>query len=220
MIKKREHKLMVAEFESALRSTNRDGIEELIKWIQSTDFYIAPARTAHGCAYPGGLLKHSLNVYHLLLHKLSPRPGSVWKGISTDPDISSDSIVIVSLLHDLCKTGLFRVEKFNKKTYDPEKIKKANSWDVKKDRDGLFVWESVPGYKIDEKIPLGYGEKSVILALKYIRLTDSEIYAIRWHRGALDTDSNREIGDVFANVPLALALYEADLEATFILDAQ
>lgn len=55
-----------AEFLNLLRSTNRDGIENLIEWLESTDFFTAPASTKYHGAYPGGLLQHSINVYNRL----------------------------------------------------------------------------------------------------------------------------------------------------------
>jgi len=218
MITRKEQRMLVTEFEAALMATEREGVENLLNWIRESDFYRAPARTAHGCAFPGGLLKHTINVYHLLKEKLMPGGDLAWKKVAGDPAITSDTIAIVALLHDLCKTGIFVPARVNRKNYEESVVKKANPWEIKKDKDGYYIWEAVPGYKIDETIPLGKGEKSVILALRYIKLTEQEIYAIRWHRGALDADSNYEIGNVFASVPLAMALYEADLEATFLLD--
>lgn len=53
-------------FIELLRSTKREGIEELIAWLETTDFYIAPASTRFHGNYEGGLLEHSLNVYDLL----------------------------------------------------------------------------------------------------------------------------------------------------------
>lgn len=40
----------------------RPGADKLLEWLKSTDFFTAPARTRFHGAYPGGLVKHSLNV--------------------------------------------------------------------------------------------------------------------------------------------------------------
>lgn len=46
---------------------NREYADNLLGWLEyETDFFTAPASTRHHGAYPGGLLEHSLNVYHRL----------------------------------------------------------------------------------------------------------------------------------------------------------
>ena len=45
----------------------RPGADKLLEWLKSTDFFTAPASTRFHGAYPGGLVKHSLNVYYALL---------------------------------------------------------------------------------------------------------------------------------------------------------
>ena len=57
---------MKEEFLNLLRSVKREGIDDLIRFIESTDFFTAPASTRFHGNYEGGLLEHSLNVYHLL----------------------------------------------------------------------------------------------------------------------------------------------------------
>ena len=54
---------MKEEFIELLKSTNRDGIDKLLAWIEKSDFYKAPASTRFHGSYEGGLLEHSLNVY-------------------------------------------------------------------------------------------------------------------------------------------------------------
>ena len=44
----------------------RDGIEELLKWLEGTDFFTAPASTRFHGNYEGGLCEHSLNVHREL----------------------------------------------------------------------------------------------------------------------------------------------------------
>ena len=40
-------------FDMALRDTKREGIEDLIKYLESTDFYTAPASSRFHCDYEG-----------------------------------------------------------------------------------------------------------------------------------------------------------------------
>ncbi len=41
----------------------------------------------------------------------------------------------------------------------------------------------VPYYTVDDTIPYGHGEKSVMMLTEYMKLTSEEKYAIRWHMG-------------------------------------
>ena len=47
----------------------RDGAQELLSWMETTDFFVAPASTKYHCACHEGLLKHSLNVYKVMMDK-------------------------------------------------------------------------------------------------------------------------------------------------------
>ena len=47
----------------------REGVEDLKKWIEDSDFFTAPASTRYHGAVEGGLLHHTINVY-LQLRKL------------------------------------------------------------------------------------------------------------------------------------------------------
>jgi len=80
-----------------LKSTKREGIERLIDNMESNGFFESPASTKfHGC-YTGGLAKHSMNVYKYL-NKLVVR---------YKIEISPESVIIATLLHDLCKIGAY-----------------------------------------------------------------------------------------------------------------
>ena len=61
---------MKDKFIQLLRSTNRAGIEDLISFIEKTDFYTAPASTRFHGSYEGGLLEHSMKVYEILKSKV------------------------------------------------------------------------------------------------------------------------------------------------------
>ena len=57
---------MKEEFLMLLRSVNREGMDELINFIEKSDFFKAPASTRFHGSNEGGLLEHSLNVYKIL----------------------------------------------------------------------------------------------------------------------------------------------------------
>ena len=93
---------MKEEFLKLLRSVKRDGIEDLIKFIESTDFFTAPASTRFHGDYEGGLVAHSLKVYEILKEKVV--------NASIKIDVSEDTIKIVALLHDICNIIQLMIE--------------------------------------------------------------------------------------------------------------
>jgi len=207
----------IMKFENLLLGTGREGMDRLVNYIKnSTDFYVAPASTRFHLACEGGLLQHSLNVYECLQAK---RNSPVWaKVLENTPD---DSLIIVALLHDLCKANFYVESSKNQKTYDPVKVAAAEKWQVKHDAQGDFIWESVKTYQIDDKLPLGHGEKSVMLAQEFIHLHMPEVMAIRWHMGFTEEKSQyASVGDAMEKYPLVLAMHEADLEASKLLEVE
>ena len=199
----------ISRFESLLGSVQRNGITNLLKYIQTmTDFYRAPASTRFHLSCEGGLLQHSLNVYDCLCAK---KENPIWKDILTA--IPDDSLILIALLHDLCKTNFYVEGTKNQKTYDPEKVAAAASWQRKHDSMGDFIWETVKTYQVEDHLPLGHGEKSVMLLQWFISLTVQEVMAIRWHMGFSEEKVNYQaVGQAFETYPVTLALHEADLE--------
>ncbi len=184
-------------FDEMLLSTEREGVDKLIAYLHTTDFYSAPASTRFHMSCPGGLLKHSLNVAELLLSKFSDDK-EPWG----DMGVTKETIIIVALCHDLCKANFYKVEMRNRKN---EK----------------GAWEQYPFYVIDDQSPYGHGEKSAMIAANFIKLSAEERYAIRWHMGFSEPQSNYQyVGKAMEKYPLVLALNEADLEATYILESE
>lgn len=196
----------IQRFEQLLMATNRAGIENLLEFIRKSDFYTAPASTKFHMSCEGGLLQHSLNVYDALVAKVENNP--IWK-----KEFNSASLAITALLHDLCKTYFYVSEVKNRKVY------KENG--SKMDSNGRYDWESYMGYTIEDQFPYGHGEKSVMMTEQFIRLTAEERYAIRWHMGFSEPKENwNYLGKTYEKYPLALALSEADLEATYLLEKE
>ena len=180
---------MKEEFIDLLKNTKREGIEKLIDFLEKTDFFEAPASTRFHGNYKGGLLEHSMKVYEILKEKV--------KKSTIEMEISQDTIIISALLHDVCKANFYKVDYRNAKN-------------------DLGVWEKVPYYTVDDQIPYGHGEKSVMMISEFIKLLPEEKYAIRWHMGFTEPkELYGTIGSAYKKYPLALLLYEADLEATY-----
>ena len=165
-----DKKEMKEEFLQLLRSTEREGVEDLIEALEEMGFFTAPASANHHLNVEGGLLEHSLNTCKAALaiyEGLKPLDASVEK------EVRRDSIILSSLLHDICKSDIYKRS-------------------VKKRKNNVGQWEDVEGYSVSYKnFPMGHGEKSVILLLcNGLSLYDDEMLAIRWHMGAWGINMN------------------------------
>ena len=69
-----------------LRSTNRDGIENVIALLEKSNYFTVPCHSHH--KYTGGMADHALETL-----KIAQRMAG---------DVSQDSLIICCLLHDLC----------------------------------------------------------------------------------------------------------------------
>lgn len=154
------------EFIKLLRATKRQGINECIDELEALGFFEAPASTKFHLNEAGGLLQHSLNVCHVAL---KVRESMLSLDDSLRELLPRESVIIASLLHDVCKADVY------KKT-------------MKRQKNQFGIWTDVPGYDVDySNFPLGHGEKSVIVLLRNgLELTNDEIMAIRWHMQAWD----------------------------------
>lgn len=175
----------------------REGADKLLEYLCSkhSDFFTAPASTRFHGNYEGGLVEHSLNVYHCLKDYLSRNRVKEIYGL----EYSEESIAIAALLHDLCKINCYK-----------------KSFRNVKDENG--VWQKVPSYEYDDKLPYGHGEKSVYIITGFMKLTREESFAIRYHMGFSGTEDIRNVGASFEQFPLSFALCTADMEATYFLE--
>lgn len=159
------------QFIELLKSTARDGMDYVIEDLEHDGFFEAPASAGHHLNVAGGLCEHSLNVCRAAL--------MIWEGMKQlDPasmnSLKRESVIIASLLHDVCKTDIYH------RTVKKRKNKTTG------------LWEDSEGYAISyKKFPMGHGEKSVIqLLLSGLDLHDDEMLAIRWHMGAFGLNFN------------------------------
>ena len=127
----------INRFEQLMSKVKREGVDQLMAFIRKSDFYTAPASTKYHLSIEGGLLQHSLNVYDCLVAKKSD---PVWREILETA--GDESLIISTLLHDLCKTYFYTKGTKNQKSYDPGKVAAAEKWQVKHDNGGDFIiWE-------------------------------------------------------------------------------
>ena len=188
-----------------LRSTGREGVETIISELEDSGFFEAPASANHHLNCIGGLLQHSLNVCETAL---AIRSALEEKGQMYVHGVPRDSVIIASLLHDVCKSDIYKEALVNKRSIDGK-------------------WEKVPGYVVDcEDLPVGHGEKSVIMLLLWgLKMTRDEILAIRWHMHAWDLafqsyEQKMNIEKARETAPLCVLVQCADGMSAGIIEAK
>lgn len=174
-------------FKNYFSYINRPGAADLLQWIESNGFFEAPASKRHHGARPGGLAEHSINVFRRLL-RLNKEEAQRQQ----PPQYDLETLAICGLLHDLCKIDAYRQQEATEGQEKPE-------------------------YKLTRNFPAGHGEKSVILILQFMHLTQDEILAIRWHMGQYDfyaRGGGYDLDNAFRQCKLAVMLHLADMMAT------
>ena len=126
------------EIVNLLKSTGRENIDVLIDWMRKNNFFSAPASVVHHNNVKGGLARHSLDVFHeaVKLNKTAKLP--------------LNSIILCSLLHDICKSDQYGFDEQCKPISYKEKLKKGHG------RRSLFIVTR------GCKVPLNYYEELAI----------------------------------------------------------
>ena len=173
----------------------REGLENLLFYLESgTDFFTAPSSTLFHGNIFGGLAEHSWNVYTLLKEKVA----------RFEVKATPATVAICGLLHDINKSLFYKRGK--------KWVKDNGQWLEKE------IW------MVDDKFSAGHGEKSVFLLQNFIKLTQEEMLAIRWHMASYEPGIhfNYPSGFPFRQAckeyPLVTILGTADLEATHLLE--
>lgn len=197
----------IARFERELGKVQRPGMDKLLEYIRKSDFYTAPASTKYHLAAPGGLLQHSLNVLDALRGLLvRDETGEGWLytvGGTTVATIPEDSVTVMALLHDICKTHFYGTSTRNQKN------------------DATGKWEKVPFYTVNDMMPLGHGPKSAMIIKQYTTLTSQELYAI-WHHMGMNGnyENDNAVGKSIEMYPAVLALQTADMMASRFMEGE
>ncbi|WP_297243302.1 HD domain-containing protein [uncultured Prevotella sp.] len=191
------------EFVKLLKSTGREGVDDVIEELERLGFFSAPASAGHHLNVEGGLVQHSLNTCKAAF--------AIWEGMkalepSLDTEVKKESIIISALLHDVCKADIYKRS-------------------VKKRKNKLGQWEDCEGYKVSYKdFPMGHGEKSlVVILLSGLELYDGEMLAIRWHMGAWGLNQNsfedvRNYDTAQKEYPLVAIIHAADVMAANVME--
>lgn len=186
----------------------REGIDKVLAWLESTDFYTAPASTQYHLSVEGGLCQHSLNVFDRLVglcgyyYNTTPDETAIFGGQSLDDEgtFSMENIAIVALFHDICKANCY-VRDFKNVKVDGK-------------------WTQVEYWKWNEQFVYGHGTKSVYILQQFMRLYIDEAQAIRFHMGGREDQLSDSYDRLFAQVydksKLAVLLHMADMAAVWL----
>ena len=167
--------------------------DRLISFMENeTTWLIAPASTKYHLCKESGLLEHCVNVAESML--------KIREALA--PDISEESCVIVSLVHDLGKVGM---------PGNPQYL--INEPTDKQQQSG---YKLDPPYRFNKNLTyLSVPVRSLYLASKHIDLTEEEVQAIVYHDGQY-VDDNRSVAT--HEEPLTLLLQYADSWSGFVLE--
>jgi len=87
------------EILKALKSVDRPGMEDVVEFLITRNFFKCPASTKFHGNYEGGLAEHSLNVCKNFTELL--------EATNLLEEVPADTIIISTILHDICKVGAY-----------------------------------------------------------------------------------------------------------------
>jgi len=178
-------------YRELLRSTYKTGIEDLINYLDNNGFFEQPASTQYHLSRPSGLLEHSLNVYGLMMEHYTE---------SAKFEMTQNDIILVSLLHDIGKMGWNNQPGYLENTLKSGKLS-----------------ESKPYVRNSDLIQMQHQDLSLLIACKFINLTDNQMVAIKYHNG-MYTPDGRDISG--KETPLMILLHFCDMWASRVTEVE
>ena len=195
---------MKDRIESLLLSTEREGMENLLTWMRENGFYESSCSGGNHLAKEGGLAEHSLNVFSLMY---SIRNEGI---LGNNFGMSTESIIICGLLHDLGKCG-----DHGKPGYVPNMLKGRAT---KANPDPEPQQSKSKPFKVNADLfPIDHEVRSVKIASKFIELTEEEELAILWHNGLYGNFRYQIQGK---ETPLYMLLHFADMWASRVIERE
>ncbi len=181
---------MKARFIELWQNVKREGVQDLLNWLETTDFYTAPCSTKYHLSREGGLLEHSLNVFDCLAKREA---------------VNIESATITALSHDFCKINFYTQEMRN--------VKENGVWVQKP----FYTIKDQFPYGHGEKSALLLNR---YVKLKTSEFMAIRWHMGGFTPGIQDYSMIQAMGEAFRKYPLAVLLHMADLEATYILENQ
>ena len=188
---------------TALRKTERPGVDDLIEYMDEIGFFTQPASGGNHSNEEGGLAEHSLNVMRMIeKFGVAALGGEGYNAIQ-------DSAVISALLHDLGKCG-----DYGKKMYVPNMIKDGRPTKAEPEQK-YKQSEAKPWKRNPDLLPLDHATRSIKLATLFIDLTEDEEFAIRYHDGLYEPANYGVKGH---ETQLYMLLHWADMWSSRVLE--
>lgn len=190
MAKTLDNKTYVVE---CLKKTNREGIEDLIDYMEEIGFFHAPCSGGNHLCCEFGLVHHTRNVM-----EIAEKMAVCLIGGKNITDDFRNSVIIAAALHDLGKCG-----DFGKANYVPNELKSRElsaTKPYKTNPDLLYV---------DHEI------RSVKIAAMFIDLTEEEEFAILYHNGLYGPLKYSLQGK---ETPLYMIIHWADMWASRVIE--
>lgn len=162
-----------------------DKATAVLDMLDKTEFYTAPASTKYHESFPSGLVYHTLRVVDNIIELRS---------LDKFKTVKLEDAVLVALVHDWCKIGMYESYKKNVKNESGK-------------------WVEVDAYtRKDPMVSLGHGASSMFMASRHFKLSTDQACAIRWHMGTWNVSSNEvdELQHSNETYPLVHMLQFAD----------
>src|SRR6056297_1459399 len=227
---------MKEKFIADLKKTGKNGIEDLLSYLEEIDFYEKPASIRHHLNVTGGLLEHTENVKKEYL-KLNQE---------TNAGIPWENIIIQASLHDLEKCFAYTSEMQHTitdgqnnflrslvrdnmdlyNTYGLDKYVENKEFIISKEyasdlikwfKDGRNI--APPDVRSDwnyneENLPLNHSMRAILEASKFIELEQRDVLAITYHMGPYGPFDERKRSKAEELYPDVRLLHLADSIAT------
>lgn len=189
------------EITALLRSTRREGIDDLILAMHEGGFFTAPCSGKYHLAEDGGLAAHSLNVYRTMCAMSN----------ALAPEMFYEDLIIPALLHDLGKMG-----QFGKPNYVVNMIKDGRP--TKAEPEQKYKQSEAEPFKTNPDLMyIGHEVRSVAIASRYINLTEEEQSAILFHNGLYGSFKYEIQGKEF---PLYMLLHFSDMWVSRVTEVE
>lgn len=170
----------------SLLKTGREGIQDLIDYMDECGFFFAPCSGGHHLACEFGLVHHTRNVM-----EYAEKIGVALFG-GAEYNKIQNSVIIAAALHDLGKMG-----QFEKPHYIENVLKSGKASDKK------------PYATNKDLLPVDHEIRSVAIASMFIDLTEEEQFAILYHNGLYGTVGRYTLQG--NETPLYMIIHFADL---------
>lgn len=185
----------------------RDGVDQLLTWLERSDFFVCPASTQFNLPVEGGLCQHALNVADSLVKRYFDK--SIYDLeesdalVVLDNEMTIENILVVSLFSSINKANCY--------VKDFKNVKVNGKWEQQE----YWKWN-------EQFLYSGRGGKSVFILQQYMRLYVEEAQAIAFILAGEDNIFSGVIDSTYRKIyeqsSLALYLHLAEMEATYYLD--